>query len=248
MKIAISLITCNDLEYLKPCLESLFKSDLMKHIIKLFICDNGSSISHRDYLNKIAIDKYIILNPTNEGIVIPRIKIFNEIIKEDFDFLLEIHSDMIFPEKWLMELLKIDEDDVAILEPHIFHPGRIVSLSEFNAMIVNKYHCVTYEKCKQVHPWLIKMKHIDAVGGYYDANYSPQQCEDDDFVYRVIMNKFKIKSTGLSWVCHYGGAIRHGLLSDSKGRNVQYFETKHKTSFRGFTENKELFKYHPAFR
>ena len=207
MKIAISLITCNDLGYLKPCLDSLFKSDLIEHEIKLFICDNGSNTDFVEYISNIEINKYIIFNSNNEGIVIPRIKIFNEIIKEDFDFLLELHSDMLFPEKWLAELLKIDEDNVAILEPHIFHPSRIVSLKEFNDMIVNKYHSVIYEKCKQVHPWLIKIKHINAVGGYYDANYSPQQCEDDDFVYRVIMGGFKIKSTGLSWVCHYGGAI-----------------------------------------
>jgi len=176
MKIAISLITYNDLGYLVPCLESLFESDLLEHEFKLFVCDNNSNENMTKYLSELCVEKYIIFNSTNEGIVIPRIKVFNEIIKENFHFLLEIHSDMVFPKVWLKPLLNIDDEETIILEPHILLPRNIININYLENKIKEKKYQKIYNKCRQVHPWLIKLKHVDEIGGYYDDNFSPQQC------------------------------------------------------------------------
>lgn len=245
IRIAISLLTHNDLELLKPCLDSLFESDLNQHEFKLFIFDNNSNIKLREYLNNIKMDKHIVFSEKNDGIVIPRIKIYNEIIKEEFDFLLEIHSDMIFPKNWLNVLFEIDDDETLILQPHIYHPSIIMESKELENKLTTLKNEKTYNYCRQVHPWLIKIKYVNMIGGYYDEIFSPQECEDDDFVYRVVKNGFKIKSTGKSWVCHYGGLVRNKVLVSNVNKQKQIFENKHNISFNDFLK---LLEFHPAFK
>lgn len=242
MKIAISLLTHNDLPYLKPCIESLLNSDLLQHTVKLFAWDNNSNDALQHFLSGINVNKQLHFNSSNEGIVIPRIKIFNEIIKEDFDFLLEIHSDMLFPKIWLSPLLAIDDEQTGILEPHIYLPGKRITIDILEEKIQQLKYSGIYNKCRQVHPWLIKLQHIGAVGGYYDENFSPQQCEDDDFIYRMMLNGFKIKSTGKSWVCHYGGVTRGKALPSFTAEHKKYFISKHGIDFDSFVD---MFEYHP---
>jgi GT2 family glycosyltransferase len=44
---------------------------------------------------------------------------------------------------------------------------------------------VTYERCIQVHPWLIKREFIEDVG-YYDPIFAPHIGEDDDLYMRML--------------------------------------------------------------
>lgn len=244
MKIAISLLCHNDEEYLKPCLESLQKSDLFNYDVKLFCYDNNSNEPMKEYIRSLNIDKWIYSSSTNDGIVIPRIKIYEEIMKENFDFLLEIHSDMIFPKVWLEPLFEIFDSETAIIEPHIYQPtNKTISLEEFEIKLPKLINENVYDKCRQTHPWLINLKIMDKIGGYYDPMFSPHECEDDDLVYRIITNGLKIKSIGKSWVVHYGGVIRHKLLSTTLSKHLSYFEQKHKISV---NEMIKLFQIHPA--
>jgi hypothetical protein len=244
MKIAISLLCHNDEDYLKPCLKSLFESDLNGHNIKLFCYDNNSNKPMKDYLNTLNINKWVFSSEKNEGIVIPRIKIYNEIIKEEFDFLLEIHSDMIFPKIWLKPLLDIFDSETGILEPHIYQPKKIISKDDFELILPRLLNGNVYTKCRQTHPWLINLKIVNNIGGYYDPKFSPHECEDDDFIYRVIKNGYKVKSVGSSWVVHYGGAIRHKLLGSVFIAHSKYFEEKHKITLQQLIN---MFEIHPAY-
>lgn len=246
MKIAISLLCHNDEYLLKPCLDSLFNSDLKNHEFKLFCYDNASEQGMKDYLNSLNINKHIFSSETNDGIVIPRIKNYENIKNEDFDFLLELHSDMIFPKIWIDPLFNIFDEQTGILEPHIYIPNkRIISAEEFEQIVENLRTNVIYSKCRQNHPWLINLKILDLIDGYYDPAYSPHECEDDDLVYRVLKNNFKIKTTGQSWVVHYGGMIRHYLLPSCLSEHVAYFVAKNKISFEDFVK---MFDNHPAKR
>jgi len=243
-KIAISLLCHTELELLKASVESLYKSDLNEHYTKLFVYTNQSNNEVKEYLNSLKHEKYIYNSDNNDGIVIPRMKLYEEIKKEDFDFLLEIHTDMIFPKTWLQPLLDIDEESAGILEPHIYQPKKIIDLEIFENKLLTLKTDKVYNMCRQTHPWLIKLKLLDNIGGYYDSNFSPHECEDDDLVYRFIKNGYKIKSSGNSWVVHYGGSVRHKLLSSSLTPHMKYFESKH-----GITIQKmvTLFEIHPAY-
>ncbi len=243
MNIAISLICHNDEHILEPCLTSLLKSDLLDHKIKLFCYDNGSGEKMKQYLNSLNVEKLIITSNQNDGIVIPRIEIYKKIIEENFDFLLEIHSDMVFPKIWLKPLLDIFDSETAILEPHIYLPkNRIISSDEFEKILPSLQTEVQYNKCRQTHPWLVNLKILNSIDGYYDPAYSPHECEDDDLVYRILKNNFKIKTTGKSWVVHYGGMVRHKLLQSCLSKNMEYFTKKNQVSFERFLT---MFENHP---
>jgi hypothetical protein len=242
--IAISLICCNDERLLKVSLETLLKSDIIDHNLKLFCYDNNSNNNLKKILSDLKIEKWIFFSDKNDGIVIPRVKIYEEIKKEEFDFILEIHSDMIFPKVWSKPLLELFDEDTGILQPHIYVPrtkGEI-TLEFFEKRLISLLKDVKYDRCRQNHPWLINTKIIDKVDGYYDVRFSPHECEDDDFVFRVLNKNFKIKSTGLSWVVHYGGSVRHSLLPSKLGINKKLFEDKNKISFDDFVK---MFEIHP---
>lgn len=245
MNIAISLICHNDLNYMIPCLDSLFESDLNLFNYKLFCYDNNSNEETKLYLNNLSINKWIYNSPTNDGIVNPRIKIFEEIKKENFDLLLEIHTDMIFPKFWLSPLLELLDDDTGILEPHIYVPKTRsnIDINFVNKRLPELVNDKTYSICRQTHPWIINIKNVDKVGGYYDSNYSPHECEDDDFVYRVFKSGLKIRSTAKSWVLHYGGVTRHSL-GNYLNSHIQYFEQKNKIKFNEFLKIFEIHPYH----
>jgi GT2 family glycosyltransferase len=244
--IAISLICCNDEELLKISLESLLNSDIKNHELKLFCYDNNSNKKLKDLIKNLEVNKWIYFSENNDGIVIPRIKIYKEIIKEDFDFILEIHSDMVFPKIWSEPLFDIFDENTGILEPHIYVPNRKsgVTVEFFEGKLPSLLNDIKYDKCRQTHPWIINMKIIDKVGGYYDEIFSPHECEDDDFVFRVLNNNFKIKSTALSWVVHYGGSIRHNLLPNNLSSHIYLFEQKNKISFQEFIK---MFEIHPYY-
>lgn len=241
--IAISLLTHNDIKYLAPCIESLLKSDILEHNIKLFCVDNNSTDETRKYLESINLEKKLIYNDTNEGIVIPRIKLHEEIKKENFDFLLELHADMVFPKKWINKLFSLDEDDVGILQPNIINATKIFSVEDLEEYIIKNGNRKVYDRCRQVHPWLIKLNKLDQIGGYYDKEFSPHECEDDDLVYRFLKNNLKIKTICDSIVVHYGGVTRHNVLPSCFSKNQQYFHNKHGVSVYDVVK---LTQIHPA--
>jgi hypothetical protein len=244
--IAISLLSCNDELLLKTSLESLLSSDINKHNIKLFCYDNNSNEILKQLIRNLEIPKWIFFSEKNDGIVIPRIKIYNEIIKEEFDFILEIHSDMVFPEVWSEPLFDIFDENTGILEPHIYVPNRKngITVEYFQEKLPHLLRDIKYDRCRQTHPWFINTKIIDKVGGYYDEIFSPHECEDDDFVFRVLKNNFKIKSTAMSWVVHYGGSIRHNLLPNNLSSHINMFEQKNNISFQEFINMFEIHPYH----
>lgn len=246
LKIAISLICHNDEVLLKPCLSSLFESDINKHYLKLFCYDNNSNNQMKELLSSQTVDKWIYNSEVNDGIVIPRIKIYEEIIKEEFDFLLEIHSDMLFPKNWFENLYEIFDENTGIIEPHIYQPRSkgVISLEYFEEVLPTLLKDVKYDLCRQTHPWLINLKIVDAVGGYYDSIFSPQECEDDDFIFRVINNGYKVKSTGMSWVVHYGQSIRNQVLPSNLTEHIRKFSEKNNIGFNDFVNK---FEIHPAY-
>lgn len=209
MKIAISLLSYNDIVYLKPCIDSLLSSDLNEHEYKFFIIDNNSSNSTKEYIINLNVNKWLKLNTENEGITLPRIEIMNNILNEDFDYTLEIHADMLFPKKWLNELIKNMDDETAIVMPFILNnPNLILDIENMNKLVEKYQSDEIFTNIRQVHPWLLNNSIVKKIG-YYDSIFSPQNCEDDDFMWNVMKNKYKTKASKKSIVVHYGGKTRN---------------------------------------
>ena len=84
MKIAVSLLTCSDEHLLKPMLNSLLNSDILKYEYKIFCIDNNSKDNTISFLKSLNCPLNLVENNTNEGIVLPRIKIMENILQENF--------------------------------------------------------------------------------------------------------------------------------------------------------------------
>lgn len=227
MKIAISLLFHNDIVLAKPCIESLLNSDLKNYEFKFFIIDNASNQECKDYLNSLPCNKWLQFNDTNQGIVIPRIEIMNKILEEEYDYTIEIHADMLFPEKWLGYLVELMDDNTALTMPYILNnPNRILSIDEMNTLIEQFKTDEIVENVRQVHPWLLNNKVIKKIG-YYDPIFSPQNCEDDDLMWNIMKNNYKTKATKKSIVVHYGGKTRtYANIENNLEKSIWLFDTK----------------------
>ncbi|MCP4270068.1 MAG: glycosyltransferase, partial [Candidatus Brocadiaceae bacterium] len=118
--IAISLVNIDSFQLLNPALTSLIESDLKEFDFKLFYWDNGSKDESVSFIESLEINKLVIKSDSNLGIVEPRIDLMDKIIAEDcWELVLEIHSDMLFPNIWLKPLLTKFDDNTGILLPYI---------------------------------------------------------------------------------------------------------------------------------
>lgn len=172
-----------------------------------------------------------------------------KILEEKYDLTLEIHADMLFPSIFISDLISELDNDTAIVEPYILNnPNKILSNEELEKLVLKYKENIVIENVRQVHPWLLNNKIINKIG-YYDINYSPCDCEDDDLIYNIMKNNYKIKATKKSVVAHYGGLTRFNLKNENKilthntfQKNLEYFKNKN-----GITVNDMVkkFKLHP---
>lgn len=223
-KIAINLITLNNYEYVKNTLDSLFASDLKEHIYKLFLyinnCDeNDNRIENLIKSYKLKPKARIIKSKENKGIVIPRIKLFNEIKNtwsDSLDYMLEIHDDMLFPSKWLNTLLEAKHDDYKILMPVIYYNYPMFENPD-KLLYQIKHRIETGERldCVQVHPCLYEFSALLELG-YYDKRFSPQISEDDDLYYRFIKK-------GYHSVTCLNSIVFHGIQKTRTHENENYY-------------------------
>jgi GT2 family glycosyltransferase len=210
-RVAISLLACNDMRLLYPCLTSLLASDLKDHDYKIFCVDNASRDNVCEFIQFLGAPLWLKQNATNEGIVVPRIEIMEQILREGYDYTLEIHADMLFPQVWLAPLIAAMDDHTGITMPFILNNNtKILQVAELETLVKRFATDGIVENVRQVHPWLLNNKVVAEVG-YYDAQFSPQNCEDDDFIYRVGAAGYKTKAVRSSVVAHYGGITRVGL-------------------------------------
>jgi hypothetical protein len=206
----------------------------------MFWWDNASTDNTTKYIESLNLNLYKKVNLKNDGIVIPRIKLYEEIKKENFDYLLEIHADMVFPHKWIDEVFSIEDNRSIIIMPTIINTNKIISKQQINDLSEKYKENRIIECSRQVHPWLVKLNMLNLVGGYYDKRYHPMRLEDADLVWRVMKNGYKIKATRNSVVCHYGGKTRN--KAKIKGVSNKVFEKKFKISNEEF---KAKFHEHP---
>ena len=133
-KIAVSLLYHNDEDYLVPCVESLISSNLSNYDFKFFVYDNNSVISWEGLfeIQDWNFNHYFYRSNQNDGIVNPRIHLFNKIMQEKYDYLLEIHADMLFPKLWITELIELIDEETFIVQPFIYQPNKNTILESFH--------------------------------------------------------------------------------------------------------------------
>lgn len=260
-RIAISLLTCNNPELVQYTLNSLITSDIIRHSLHLFLWVNESddrtkweqiTAKYKEFMNIT-----LSLVPDNIGIVKPRIILFNQIKRLNFDYLLEIHDDMLFPDFWftpLIDSFKIKSEvlgfNPVLVMPFIYADFEMNLDQESINMLCAKYRNNNfYTNTMPNHPWLISMGALKQYG-YYDPEFSPQICEDDDLYFRFILAGEYTVTNRQSVVMHKKGYTRfdklpmdyknfrlikqkHGDFLDNLRNQYLYYDDQNKDFFKG---------------
>ncbi len=261
-KIAISLLTCNNKELVGYTLDSLVRSDIIKHKLTLFIWVNECTDREGwdKFLSKYSEYMDIVLATTsvNGAIVKPRIVLFNKMFNpsygmsnkqlysypkrlsynnekgsSNYDYLLEIHDDMLFPSLWFEGIEKAftrttpNGRKPVIVMPFIYTDFEMSESQEsidFKCLS-NVSEGVFYKNLVQNHPWVIDFKKLKYYG-YYDPDFHPQICEDDDLYFRLILKDEFTITTKESVVMHKKELTRFNKLK-MDFKNFSLIKRKH---------------------
>jgi hypothetical protein len=272
LKIAVSLLAYRDSPPIMGALNSLGASDMCaNHDVVIYVYPNLAGSPAHEFLKSYQIalptnitnrfQLVVLAAPSsNQGIVVPRIKIWetirqgHPIHKYPFDFMLEMHDDMLFPRVWFEALLQENDPSqrIGILCPVIINqPPEAFDLLPFDAQkvehhvhlqeVISKFEHFRLkghvDHVVQTHPWLVNLTMLEKLG-YYDESFHPADCEDDDMVIRAEKNGWVLRLATSSIVVHQTFRIRSKALPSRLAEHFAKFEKKHKVSVHGFHQTR----------
>ena len=217
--VAISLMVWETTEWLENAFTTILTSDIFEYsdptFVVYFTCTDCQR--QRMYIeSRLASVKYEFLGGQGlSGIVIPRIRIMEWAMTFNFDFLLEMHDDMLFPRKWFQPLLTHMGPNVAITMPAIVRCFDS-SADDDDVEAVREKIEQLRQRGMQVctnglinHPWLVNISAIRRTG-YYLERWHPSDGEDEEFSarIRVMFAPLQILGVGTSVVGHHVSATR----------------------------------------
>lgn len=249
MKTSIIIVTYNNLNYTKDCIESILKyTD--SNTYEIIVIDNNSSDDTKNWLKKQKNIKYI-LNDKNLGFP----KACNqgiEIANKENDILF-LNNDTIVTTNWLNNLKTCLYSDYKIgavgsVSNHNENlQGVDFTYKDFNEMqeqakINNVSNSSKWEQKNFLIGFclLIKRGVINKIK-YMDINYTPGYVDDNDLSIQIINNGYKLMLCHDSFIHHYlGSEFRKDLNKFYKilNRNRNYFKKKWKFETHLFDEIK----------
>ncbi|MCK5417713.1 MAG: glycosyltransferase, partial [Desulfobacterales bacterium] len=242
---SIVILTFNQIDYTKKCIESVFKHT--KEHFELIVVDNGSSDGTVEYLQSELRDRRpgirikILQNKNNLGFAAGN----NQgMAKARGDYILLLNNDVVVTRGWLQRLLACAEQDseTGIVGPrtnYVAGPQRVTEFSydldslrgldQFAEEFANKNKGQNKDQWRIVgFCMLIKRKVIEKVGGL-DTRYGLGNFEDDDFCIRAKLAGFKAQIAQDCFVHHFGGKTFSGAKIDyqeSLNKNWEIFKKK----------------------
>jgi len=209
---SIIILTRNNLDYTKKCIESIKKYTPEPY--ELIVVDNGSTDGTIEYLESLP-DVKLIKNPTNLGFAMGNSMGIKEARGE---YILLLNNDTIVTEGWLTRLISAAESDPSIglvgprsnyvagvqLVKDVPYRDDMEAMREF-ARKWSLENAGKYEETFRVIGFcmLVKKDVIEKIGGF-DPLYEMGNFEDDDFCIRAIRAGFKIKIAQDVFIHHYG--------------------------------------------
>lgn len=208
---SIVILTYNQLEYTKLCIESVRKFT-PKGKYELIIVDNNSTDETISWLTK-QNDLKLILNCENYGVP----KGYNQGISiANGDNVLLLNNDTIVTPNWLFNLdsalwSNSEIGAVGCLSNYVSNAQRIaVNYSDITSMIdFAKYFNISDKEKYEVRGkligfcLLIKKEVIDKIG-LLDEQFFPGNYEDDDYCIRMLKAKYKLLLCKDTFIHHFG--------------------------------------------
>lgn len=209
--VSIVLVTYNQFNYTRECLESIRKNTNVKY--ELIFIDNASS--DKTVLNLIQ-DEEIILIQNKSNIGFPAAA--NKGIKAaKGKYILLLNNDTVLTEGWLENMIKVVESDIRI--------GMVGPISN-EVSGLQKDNNAKYNSIEEMHKYaevvanknkgeilnfprlaflctLIKREVIEKIGGL-DERFSPGNYEDDDFCLRAQLAGYQAVIAKDVFIHHYG--------------------------------------------
>jgi GT2 family glycosyltransferase len=233
--VSIIILTCNQLEYTKLCLESIRKHT--KLFYELIVVDNGSVDGSKEYLRKR--DGLILVeNEENRGFAGG----CNQGIKlAKGKYILLLNNDTIVGPRWLENLIRAIESrsSIGIVGPksnYVAGPQqmdiKVRSLGEiekymddFNKSDPGKW----FPLIKLIGFCMLIKREVVREIGLFDESYRFGNFEDDDFCLRSRKAGYELLCAGDTFVFHFGSAtFRDGRFDFPKimEENFQRFQDK----------------------
>ncbi len=236
MKTSIIILTYNKLEYTKRCIDSIRKyTD--EDAYEIIVIDNNSKDGTVQWLNEQK-DMKIIFNKENLGFP----KGCNQGIRiSKGDNILLLNNDVIVTPKWLENLIKC-----LYSSEYVGAVGAVTnSCSNFQSIpkeygsndeLINfaeKFNISSSLKWEERlrligYCMLIKKEVIDKVG-LLDENFTPGNCEDDDYSLRIRREGYRLILCRDTFIHHYGSATfkeNRRKYCDLLGTNMKKFKRK----------------------
>ena len=236
-KVSIIVVSFNNLEYLRLCIESIFEYSNYPNF-EVIVVDNSSLDGSAEYLKGKKEEGKIetILNPQNLGFA----KANNQGIEiASGEYIILLNDDTVVTQNWIFGLIKyLNLPGIGMVGPvtnEIGNEAKIniaySSLEEMRgwAEEYTRAHKEKYFEIKMLALFCIAFKKslLDDVG-LLDERFEIGMFEDDDFSVRV-------KNAGYQTICAEDVFIHHfGKASFKKLRDQEYL--------RLFNKNKELFE------
>jgi GT2 family glycosyltransferase len=236
-KVSIIVVSYNNLEYLKLCLQSIFEYSNYPND-EVIVVDNGSKDGSAEYLREMEERGKIkaILNPLNLGFA----KANNQGIQiSSGEYVILLNDDTVVTQNWISRLLRhLNSPGVGMVGPvtnEIGNEAKIQtgysSLDEMRkwAMEHTRKNRNKYFEIKMLALFCVAFKKslLDEIG-VLDERFEIGMFEDDDF-------SLRLKEAGYKTICAEDVFIHHfGKVSFKKMEGEEYQKL--------FDKNRELFE------
>ena len=243
-KISIVVLTYNNLDYNKKCIESILNRTAYPNY-ELIVVDNLSTDGTRDYLKTLNHPKIkVILNENNLGFAAGN----NVGIKAaDGKYIMLLNNDTEVTAGYITNMIKhIEQNGFKMVGPVTNSIGNesMINVSYADVSGCQSFsHLYTHSHMNELYTdirvlamfCVVFEKSLTDEVGLLDENYGIGMFEDDDYSLAVRRKGYKIACCEDAFVHHYGQAS-FKILGDKKymdtfNKNKTYFENKWREKF-----------------
>ncbi len=217
-KVTIVIVTHNGRSYLPDCLESVFRQDYPRSLVKVVVVDNNSSDSTVGYLKEKYSDRIELLeNQENQGFAKANNQGYLLAKKNRADYLVLLNQDTVVEENWLRRLVETAKTSrqIAAVQPKLLLYPEKDKINSFGNTIhflgfafCNRYRWKNQQPEREPFPvpypsgaaCLLKISALDKVG-LFDPELFVYH-EDVDLGWRLRLAGYQVVFDPLAVVCH----------------------------------------------
>ena len=212
-KTAIVILTYNNLEYSKSCLDSI-RMHTEKESYEIIVVDNNSTDGTRDWLS-VQPDIKLLLNDKNEGF--PRGCNMGIALASPGSDILLLNNDTIVTPGWLANLQKClySDEKTGAAGAVCNHNENLQGVDFYYDSLEKMEELAQANNISDSSRWeekifligfciLIKREVLDKIG-QLDETYSPGYVEDNDFSLRIISAGYRLMLCHDCFIHHYLG-------------------------------------------